>query len=125
MAVSIVLGLVFLVVGILFIGTKVEQAEQEKVAQMSPAERSQYREAKLDAQLAFEWGPVNPSMICPHCQEKGKTRTKHVVQKKGISGGKAAAALVTGGLSVLATGLSRKEGLTQAHCDACQNTWSY
>lgn len=108
------------------------KVEQNKVAKMSPAEKDEYLEALRDRQLALEdrqralgFGPINPAMICQHCHEKGKIRTKHVVQKKGISGGKAAAALVTGGLSVLATGLSRKEGLTQAHCDNCSNTWFY
>ena len=64
-----------------------------------------------------EYGPINPVLICPHCQTKGMVRTKAVDQKKGISGGKATGAVLTGGLSVLATGLSRKERLTQAHCD--------
>ena len=75
--------------------------------------------------ISSEWGPVNRAMVCPHCQVKGKIRTKHVDQKKGISGGKATAALLTGGLSILATGLSRTESATQAHCDNCNNTWLY
>jgi hypothetical protein len=50
---------------------------------------------------------------------------KTVKAKKGISGGKAAGAILTGGLSLLATGLSRKESMTQAHCDACGSTWHF
>lgn len=43
--------------------------------------------------------------------------------QKGISGGKATGAVLTGGISVLATGLSRKEKGAQLHCGSCQVTW--
>jgi hypothetical protein len=88
------------------------------VANMSPQQRQQHFEAT-------KWGGVRPAMICPHCQTQGKVRTKPFTKKAGISGGKATAALVTGGLSVLATGLSRKEHQTQAHCGNCQATWTF
>ena len=71
------------------------------------------------------YGTINPQMICPHCQTKGSVRTKPVTKKTGISGGKATAALLTGGVSMLATGLSRKEGMTQAHCESCNCTWTF
>jgi hypothetical protein len=64
-------------------------------------------------------------MICPHCQVKGQTRTKIVENKRGVSGGKATAAILTGGISLLATGLSRKEEATQARCGNCSNLWSF
>jgi len=72
-----------------------------------------------------QWGPVRPAMICPHCQTKGQVHTKSVKQKKGISGGKVMGGLLTGGISLLATGLSRKEKLTQAHCGNCNSTWYF
>ncbi len=72
-----------------------------------------------------KYGNVNKAMTCPHCETKGKVRTMKVKQKKGVSGGKATAAVLTGGLSILATGLSRKEEVTQAHCDNCDNTWVF
>ena len=78
-----------------------------------------------DVEKMEQYGAISPAMICPHCQIKGKIRTKSVTQKKGVSGGKATAALLTGGVSLLATGLSRKEGATQAHCGECGNTWVY
>jgi hypothetical protein len=37
----------------------------------------------------------------------------------------ATAAVLTGGVSMLATGLSRKEKLTQARCDNCHNQWDF
>src|SRR5690348_14328204 len=43
------------------------------------------------------------AMICPQCQVRGKVFTTKVSVKKGISGGKATGALLTGGLSLLAT----------------------
>jgi hypothetical protein len=71
------------------------------------------------------WGEINAMLICPHCQNKGKVRTKKVNRKKGISGGKTTGAILTGGLSILATGLSRKEAATQAHCGNCNSTWEF
>ena len=71
------------------------------------------------------YGSINHAMVCPHCQERGNIRTKSTEQKKGLSGGKTTAAVLTGGISLLATGLSRKEKLTQAHCANCNNTWYF
>ncbi len=73
--------------------------------------------------MGREHGSINSAMVCPHCQTKGRVRTTQVKQKKGVSGGKATAALLTGGLSLFAVGLSRKEKITQVHCDNCTNTW--
>jgi len=64
-------------------------------------------------------------MVCPHCQQRGTVETKSIKRKKGISGTKATGAIFTGGLSLLATGLSRKEKETEAHCKACGATWHY
>jgi hypothetical protein len=72
-----------------------------------------------------QYGPLNEQMVCPHCTMQGKVRTKKVTQKKGVSGGKATAAVLTGGISLLATGLSRMETGTEAHCDNCRNTWQF
>jgi hypothetical protein len=77
------------------------------------------------AEALDTYGPVNNAMICPHCQTKGKIRTKAVNRKKGISGGKVAAAVLLSPLTLLATGLSRKEQATQAHCDGCNSTWDF
>lgn len=75
--------------------------------------------------INMEHGPINPALICPHCQEQGHVHTKSVQQKKGISGGKATAALLTGGVSMLATGLSRNEQATEAYCGNCKSTWTF
>jgi hypothetical protein len=69
--------------------------------------------------------PGAHQIVCPHCQTKGQVRTQVVKQKKGISGGKATAAVMTAGLSTFATGLSRKEEVTEAHCNACGSTWHF
>jgi len=71
-------------------------------------------------------GDNNPELICPHCQKKGLVSTiQGIEQKTGISGAKATGALLTGGLSLLATGLSRKQKVTQAHCSNCNSTWYF
>ena len=86
-----------------------------------------YRESNvpLDEAFEFHYGPVNTEMICPHCEVKGHIRTKLVEKKQGISGGKATGAILTGGVSMLATGLSRKAEVTQAHCMHCKNVWDF
>jgi hypothetical protein len=103
--------------------------EQNKLAMMSSDERERYLEEKAKTQatqaLELTRGSLNPEIICPHCQQKGTVRTKAVQQKKGISGGKATAALLTGGVSMLATGLSRKESITEANCDKCNSKWRF
>ena len=103
--------------------------EKEKIALMSSDEKQKYREEKqsrlAEANQIIEYGVINTEMMCPHCQTKGKIRTKHINHKKGVSGGKATAAVLTGGLSLIAVGLSRKEEVTQAHCDNCKNTWLF
>ncbi len=64
-------------------------------------------------------------MVCPHCQTKGFVITSQQKVKKGISGGKATGAVLTAGISLLATGLSRKEWVTVAYCSNCQARWQY
>jgi hypothetical protein len=65
---------------------------------------------------------VNSRMVCPHCQSRG-VETRPVERKKGVSGGKAVAAVMTGGVSMLAVGLSREETEMRCHCPNCGTTW--
>ncbi len=108
------------------------EKEKKKQAAMSPNEKQRYLNEQKSQSIAETqkkritmYGGINAEMICPHCQTKGKTRTKHITQKKGVSGAKATGAVLTGGLSLLATGLSRKEDATQAYCENCNSTWSF
>ncbi len=68
---------------------------------------------------------LNQNMICPHCNTKGSVTTKKVKRKQGISGGKATAAVLTCGISMLGTGLSRKQQMTEATCNHCGMSWSF
>jgi hypothetical protein len=125
----------FLLVGVVMIAILVWYAivdEKEKVDAMSPEERRAYHEENLrtaealqKARTNSEHGPINSAMICPHCTAKGTVRTKAADRKRGISGGKATAAVLTGGVSLLATGLSHKENVTRARCDNCLNGWDF
>jgi hypothetical protein len=76
-----------------------------------------------DDPAEYLYGNTFPEAICPHCQTKGTVRMKPGLVKAGISGAKATGAILTGGVSLLATGLSRKENVTQAHCVNCGVTW--
>jgi predicted RNA-binding Zn-ribbon protein involved in translation (DUF1610 family) len=64
------------------------------------------------------------NIVCPHCQVTGQVATRQVRIKQGVSGAKATGAVLTGGLSVLATGLSKKEVVTEAHCYNCRVVWA-
>lgn len=97
---------------------KTEGKERDRRASLSVEQR-------MEEDAVREYGEKNTAMICPHCQSKGSIRIKAIAKKAGISGGKATAAVLTGGVSVLATGLSRKEDLTQAHCEECKSTWTF
>lgn len=99
--------------------------EIRKQSRMSQEEKIAYLETLKESQRAMQLGPKNSAMICPHCQTKGTVRTKQVDRKKGVSGGKATAALLTGGVSMLATGLSRKETWTHAKCEQCGSEWDF
>ena len=89
----------------------------------SKAKRRARNEKRLDQKETKIWGSLNSKLFCPHCQTSGLVRTMPVKRKKGISGAKATGALLTGGFSILATGLSRKELATQSHCGNCNSTW--
>jgi hypothetical protein len=89
------------------------------------AQKQRDREARARRREQWDYGAVNPAMICPHCHAKGAVRTKLVENKVGISGGKATAAVLTGGVSLLATGLSRKQRVTAARCGECKSAWQF
>ncbi|MBP1627541.1 MAG: hypothetical protein H6Q00_2016 [Holophagaceae bacterium] len=102
-----------------------EEKKKQELAKLPKAEREKLERMKLEREAERKHGEINQAMICPHCQSKGSVRVKKVIQKKGVSGGKATAAVLTGGASLLVAGLSRKEELSQAHCENCHNGWAF
>lgn len=74
---------------------------------------------------AEQLGPVNPNIVCSQCNTAGKCRVKPIDKKVGVSGGKATAAILTGGVSLLATGLARKELVSQVTCEHCNCSWQF
>lgn len=91
----------------------------------SPEARQADRLDRRAAMARHHPSAVDPDtrIQCPHCGLTGQVRTKEAKQKRGISGGKATGALLTGGVSILATGLSRKQKVTEAHCSNCESRW--
>lgn len=71
----------------------------------------------------IEHGPINDKLNCPHCGGKGGVCSKQVKRKDGLSGGKIMGGLLTGGVSLLATGLSRKHSVTELWCSNCKSVW--
>lgn len=68
-------------------------------------------------------GRSSRAMICPHCHVKGTVRIRNTRRNMGVHGGKLSAALLTGGASILVTGLSRKENAVKARCIRCGEQW--
>lgn len=60
---------------------------------------------------------------CPYCHERGKVAIRLASRKKGISGGKAAGGVMTGGTSLFLTGLSRNQGVRELTCGNCGMKW--
>lgn len=106
------------------------------------------KQARLDKRLAAEESRRNPppkppapkrkgffarlaervikqEMISPHWGQKSCVRAGLAKRTVGISGGKVTTALLTGGLSILGTGLSQKEWVTKAECDNCGCSWVF
>lgn len=67
----------------------------------------------------------DPKIVCPHCHQSGCVTTRKIVEKSGIDGGKATAAVLTGGLSLVATGLSGNQERTEATCSNCHTVWRF
>lgn len=88
-----------------------------------PATLSKKAAARPTPPKRSSGSPRATSIICPHCQTKGGVVTRQVKRKRGISGSKATGAVLTAGLSVLATGLSRKDIVTAASCSNCGVSW--
>lgn len=75
------------------------------------------------SRMQAEKAAPDTKIICPHCRTKGTVTTRKVTLKRGVSGGKATGALLTGGVSMLATGLSRKEATIELSCSDCAMVW--
>ena len=63
--------------------------------------------------------PVNPEIVCPMCGEKGGVRAHRRKAKKGFSTGKIMGGLFTGGISLLATGIAKKDWIYKCYCEKC------
>lgn len=96
-----------------------------KSADMSPAELQRYVAERRASLLTFEHGPLNPALMCPYCRKKGNIRTKRVERKKRVSGATATGTILIGGVSIVASDLSRKEQVTEVYCGNCEGTWEF
>lgn len=126
-------GAFWLIVALCIIGVIVAGVVQRNKNMKIMSTGTEAERAALTAKMAKfaqvtaarKYGAVRLQIVCPHCQERGHVRCKAITSKKGVSGGKATGALLTGGVSMLATGLSRKEAATEAYCENCQSTWHF
>lgn len=80
------------------------------------AVKKQNAEAKARAAAAHK-------IVCIYCATAGAVTTRATTVKTGISGGKTTGAALTGGLSLLAVGLSRRQRGQQLTCRNCRMSW--
>jgi transposase-like protein len=66
---------------------------------------------------------LNPQIVCPYCHQRGVVDIVRVSVKRGVSGGKLVAFILTAGLSIFFVGLSRKERHNRFFCHNCHLTW--
>jgi hypothetical protein len=119
----------FFIVGILYLmtnsflnGSAEIEKEQKKLAMMTPEvkrsylkqieiDRQRYEEERKKQDHEFLYGKINPVMICPHCQTKGKVRTTRREKQSELS-------------SIVISLKKHSVTVTQVHCDNCNNTWN-
>jgi hypothetical protein len=77
-------------------------------------------EAKAQALTRAE---AQKLIICQYCQQAGGVTVRNIQQKQGVSGGKATSALLTGGVSLFAVGLSKKGMVNELTCSKCSMKW--
>lgn len=102
------------------------QAEHRQELRASLNEYAAVKAAYVESKLEMpedERRAGDVELICPHCRAKGLVTTELVKVKRGVSGGKATGAVLTLGLSLVLTGLSRKQLVTRATCANCHSTW--
>ena len=60
---------------------------------------------------------------CQYCNGVGTVVVQQMKRKKGVSPGKIAGAVVTGGISLVGTGVAKKVWMNQLTCTAWQMRW--
>lgn len=106
--------------------TKLNNSVKTKTAsgqKLTPQEERRREKLAAEKAKADKIAAQQAAIVCPHCQQAGGVTRRAATRKKGISGGKATGALMTGGASMLATGLSRKEGAQECRCSNCGMKW--
>jgi len=118
------LALVVFIIIVLIVAGAVFREDEKFIDREGKESKEQDKKASPE-ELQEKYGEPNMRMSCPHCSSKETIRTKLVHRPNGISGPKLLVAAVTLGLSMFATGLSRMDRTTQAHCEHCVNTWHF
>lgn len=76
----------------------------------------------LDA--AEEQQRQQEQIVCQHCQIRGQVTARQVKRAKRISGTRLVGGMLTGGGSLLATGVTKKHPwVTEMHCRNCGMRW--
>lgn len=101
-----------------------EKEHQEFLNKLSPEERSNYekemeieRLKKEEVLLIQINGPLNPDLICPHCQTKGQVHSKIYSHTRVVNG-------KVGGILKTDIKINQVESGTMRYCRKCESRWS-
>jgi len=87
-------------------------------------EKERKAEEKADRDYLSKYGEINPAIVCRHCHEKGRVRSKSTHKDK--HGNQVSQKSVFGSLAIGGDALSKNPRIAkvvQFHCDNCQITW--
>lgn len=93
------------VIAMSIFGVASAKAEKDKIDAMNPYDR-----------INYVYGPSNTSLICPHCQTKGRVHVKKATRVSTSTG-------KVGGILKTDTRSTTTNVVTQHHCEQCSSTW--
>lgn len=82
------------------------------LAKMSLEERDSFLRNERLALLTQAYGPINATLICPHCGAAGNVRSQQAIRESTS---------VTGSIAKIET--SHHSEATQRYCDHCKTKW--
>lgn len=92
---------------------KMPESERNSYLRIKAAEREALNKMRENSMAMERYGAINANLICPHCQTKGKVRSKSVeeITKTKV-------------VPVIGNNIKSRRRVTQIHCDNCDITWN-
>ncbi len=101
----------------MFTEHKKNKEHQRYLDGLSPEDRANYEKKAEDARFVAIHGPLNPELICPHCQSKGTVHSKYYSFKTTTKG-------KVGGVLKTDIKIDKVESGTLRYCINCKSNWT-